>query len=39
MDSLAAGEPFRLKLARKAADGADNMTGDAEVLRVAVRET
>lgn len=39
MDSLAAGEPFRFKLARKAADAADTMTGDAEVLAVVIRET
>lgn len=39
MDSLAAGESFRLKIARKAADGADTMTGDAELHSVEVRET
>jgi hypothetical protein len=39
MDSLAAGEPFRLKIARKAADGADTMTGDAELLVVEIKET
>ncbi len=39
MDSLAAGESFRLKIARKAADGADTMTGDAELVGVLVRES
>lgn len=41
MDSLAAGESFRLKVTRDA-DGTtatDNMTGDAELLRVIVKET
>lgn len=39
IDSLAAGESFRLKVTRDAADGADTMTGDAELLRVELRET
>lgn len=39
MDSLAAGEDFRLKLARKAADGADTMTGDLEVESLYLLET
>ena len=39
MDSLAAGEPFRLKVARLASDGNDTMAGDAELFRVVVRET
>jgi hypothetical protein len=39
MDSLAAGEPFRLKVQRVAADGADTMTGDAELHTVHVKET
>lgn len=38
MDSLAAGERFRLKLARKVNDGGDNMSGDAEVLWLALTE-
>jgi hypothetical protein len=39
MDSLAAGESFRLKITRDAADGGDTVTGDAELLRVELRET
>lgn len=39
IDSLAAGESFRLKITRDAADGADTMTGDAELLRVELRES
>lgn len=39
MDSLAASEPFRLKIARKAADVADTMTGNAQIIRVIVKET
>ena len=39
MDSLAAGEAFRLKLARKAADVADTMTGDLEVHLLELKET
>lgn len=39
MDSLAAGESFRLKITRDANDAADTMTGDAELLRVIVKET
>jgi len=39
MDSLAAGEHFRFKLIRNAADAADTMAGDAEVLSVEIRET
>lgn len=39
LDSLAAGDAFRLKVSRKAADGADTMSGDAELLAVEVRET
>lgn len=39
MDSLAAGEPFRLKVARKVADGSDTMTGDAQLFAVHVKET
>lgn len=39
MDSLVAGEPYRLKIARKPADAGDTMSGDAEIYRVKVRET
>ena len=39
MDSLAAGEPFRLKIARKAADAADTMTGDAEWCEAHIKES
>lgn len=39
MDSLAAGEPFRLRIERLTSDAGDTMTGDAEVTRVVVRET
>ena len=38
MDSLAAGEAFRLKITRDAAAGGDTMTGNAEIHRVVVRE-
>lgn len=39
MDSLAAGEAFRLKVTRDADNGSDTMTGDAELWAVEVRET
>lgn len=39
MDSLAAGEPFRLKIARKPADAGDTMTGDAEFTEAVLKET
>jgi len=39
MDSLAAGEAFRLRVTRDAADGGDTMTGDAELLAVEIKET
>lgn len=39
MDSLAAGESFRIKVTRDADNVADTMTGDAELLRVIVKET
>lgn len=41
MDNLAAGESFRLKIRRDADDtsATDSMTGDAELLRVHVKET
>ena len=39
MDSLAINESFRLKITRNADDAADTMVGDAELLRVLVKET
>jgi len=39
IDSLAAGESFRLKITRDAVDGADTLVGDAELLSVELRET
>lgn len=42
MDSLAAGEAFRLKITRDAdasGGGTDDMTGDAELHRIEIRET
>lgn len=39
MDSLAAGESFRFKVTRDAANGSDTMTGDAELIRVELKET
>lgn len=39
MDSLAVGESYRIKITRDAADAADTMTGDAELLAVEIKET
>lgn len=39
MDSLAAGEGFRLKVRRDANNASDTMTGDAELDMVVVKET
>jgi hypothetical protein len=39
MDSLVAGELFRLKVRRDGGDGSDNASGDAELLAVEVGET
>lgn len=39
IDNLAIGESFRFKVRRFATDAADTMTGDAELLRVELRET
>jgi hypothetical protein len=39
MDSLAAGEPFRIKIARKPADAGDTMAGDAELTEACLKET
>jgi hypothetical protein len=38
MDSLAAGEMFRLKVTRDADNASDTMTGDAELLGVLIKE-
>lgn len=37
IDSMAAGNPYRLKVYRDTSDGADTMTGDAELVAVEVR--
>lgn len=39
MDSLAAGEPFRIKIARKPADAGDTMTGNAQLTEAHLKET
>jgi hypothetical protein len=39
MDSLANGEEFILRIGRDAANGSDNMTGDAQLLGVVIKET
>lgn len=39
MDSLAAGEAFRIKITRDANNGSDTMTGDAQLVAVEIRET
>lgn len=39
MDSVAAGESFRLKITRDADHASDTMAGDAELLTVEIRET
>ena len=39
IDSLAAGESFRVRLTRDAANAADTMVGDAEFARLELRET
>lgn len=39
MDSLAAGEAFRLKVTRDADNASDTMTGDAELIAVEIKET
>ena len=39
IDSIAIGESFRLKVSRNAADVEDDITGDAEILAVELRET
>lgn len=39
MDNVAAGDPFRLKVTRDADNGSDDMTGDAEIFAIEIRET
>lgn len=39
MDSLAAGESFRMKVTRDADNASDNMSGDAQLMRIHVQET
>ena len=39
IDSLAVGEHFRVKLRRLPADGADDMTGDAQFVNLELKET
>lgn len=39
MDSIAVGESGRLRVRRVAADAGDTMTGDAQLLRIEIRET
>lgn len=39
IDGILAGEAFRLKITRDATNAADTMAGDAELLRVELRET
>jgi len=39
MDSLAAGEPFRIKVNRDADNGSDTASGDLELLMVEIKET
>lgn len=39
MDSLAAGEAFRLKVTRDADNASDTMAGDAELIGVEIKET
>lgn len=39
IDGLLKNEPYRLKFARKAADGSDNMTGDLELKEIYAKET
>ncbi len=39
MDSVVAGDPFRLKITRDADNGSDDAVGDAQLLYVEIRET
>jgi hypothetical protein len=38
IDSAVAGDPFRLKITRKAADASDTMTGDAQLISVEIQQ-
>jgi hypothetical protein len=39
MDSLAAGEPFRIKVRRDADNASDTCAGDGQIIRVVINET
>lgn len=39
IDSIAIGEVFRLRIARKVADGSDTMAGDAQLVAIEIKET
>ncbi len=39
MDSVVAGDPFRLKLTRDADNGSDTAAGDAEIYHIEIKET
>ena len=39
IDGIVAGDPFRVKVTRDAADGTDTMVGDAKLFKLIVRET
>ena len=39
MDSVVAGDPFRLKITRDADNGSDTAVGDAQLLYVEIKET
>ena len=39
IDSIAVGESYRIKVARKVADGSDDMACDAQLLKIEIKET
>lgn len=39
MDSVAAGDPFRLLIGRNASNGSDTMSGDLQIVSVHIKET